>query len=148
MSEEFSPGVKIILERIRDFPDDFVDVRSGALYSSKSSWRNLVGEIMSDDETFTKEEKNAVRTALRTTRRAQFDARVLDLLAGKPETEDFNELYGQAIQNAVLTGTGVLQSPKKLIINRAQMEIAKKLAESQFDQEYAKAKPKMEGGPV
>ena len=148
MSEEFSPGVKIILERIRDFPDDFIDVRSGALYTSKSSWRNLVGEIMSDDETFTKEEKNAVRTALRTTRRAQFDARVLDLLAGKPEPEDFNEAFGQAIQNSLLTGTGMAQHPKKLIINRAQMEIAKKLAESQFDQEYAKAEPKMEGGPV
>ena len=148
MSEEFSPGVKIILERIRDFPDDFVDVRSGALYSSKSSWRNLVGELMGDDEAFTEEERKAVRDALKIARRAQFDARVLDLSAGKPESEDFNELYGQAIQNAVLTGTGVLQSPKKLVINRAQMEIAKKLAESQFDQEYAKAKPKMEGGPV
>lgn len=128
MNEEFSPGVKIILERIRDFPDDFVDVRSGMLYTSKSSWRNLVGEIMNNDETFTKEEKDAVRVALRTVRRAQFDARVLDLLAGKP-AEDFNEVYGQAVQNALITGTGALQSQKKLAINRAQMEIAKKLVQ-------------------
>lgn len=127
MNEEFSPGIKIILERIRDFPDDFIDVRSGALYTSKSSWRNLVGEIMNDDETFTKEEQKAVRDALRSVRRLQFDARVLDLLAGKPETEDFNDVYGQAIQKSLLTGA--VQSPKKLVISRAQMEIAKKLAQ-------------------
>lgn len=148
MSEEFSPGVKIILDRIREFPEHFVNARSGVLYDTRPSWTNLIGEITGDSDTFTKEEKKAVRDALRTARRAQFDARVLEMLAGKPEPEEFNELYGQAIQNSLLTGTGVAQHPKKLVINRAQMEIAKKLAESQFDREYAKAKPKMEGGPV
>lgn len=129
MSEEFSPGIKIILDRIREFPEHFMNARSGALYDTRPSWANLIGEIMGDNDTFTKEEKNAVRDALRTAHRAQFDARVLEMLAGKPEPEDFNELYGQAIQNSLLTGTGMAQHPKKLIISRAQMEIAKKLAQ-------------------
>ena len=129
MSEEFSPGIKIILDRIREFPEHFMNVRSGALYDTRPSWANFLGEIMGDNDTFTKEEKKAVRDALRTARRAQFDARVLDLLAGKPEPEDFNELYGQAIQNSLLTGTGMAQHPKKLFINHAQMEIVKKLAQ-------------------
>lgn len=128
MSEEFSPGVKIILDRIREFPEDFVNAQSGMLYSDRLSWENLVGEIMRDNNTFTKEEQKAVRDALRNARRARFDGAVMELLAKKPG-EDFNEIYGQALQNAVLTGTGVLQSPKKLIISRAQMEIAKKLAQ-------------------
>lgn len=139
MSEEFSPGIKIIIDRIREFPDDFTDTRSAALYTAKSSWHNLVGEIMSDDA-FTNQEKKAVKDALRIARRAQFDARVLDLLAGGPETvEDFNKLYGQAIQGAIATGTGVVQPPNKLLISRAQMEIARKLGN---------ATPKMEGGPI
>lgn len=128
MSEEFSPGVKIILDRIREFPENFIDARSGNLFGTRPSWANLVGEIMSDDETFTKEEQSAVRTALRTVRRAQFDARVLEMLAGKPEPEDFiNEAFGPVIQNSLLTGTGISRSPKNLIVSRAQMEIAKKL---------------------
>ena len=130
MSEEFSPGVKIILERIREFPEHFVDARSGLLFDTKPSWTTLIGEIMGDSDTFTKEEKKAVREALRTVRRAQFDARVLEMLAKKPETvQDFDEVYGQAIKSALATGAGVLPHPKKLIINRAQMEIAKKLVQ-------------------
>ena len=129
MNEEFSPGVKIILERIREFPEHFVNARSGALYDTRPSWANLIGEIMGDNDTFTKEEKKAVRDALRTAHRAQFDARVLGMLAGRSEPEDFNDAYGHAIQNSLLTGTGMSQSPKKLVISRAQMEIAKKLAQ-------------------
>lgn len=139
MSEEFSPGIKIILERIREFPEDFAYVHSGMLYSDRLSWENLVGEIMREGDTFTKEEQKAVRDALRGARRARFDGAVMDMLAKKPD-EDFNEAYGAAIKGTITTGTGILQPPKKMIINRAQMEIAEKLAKAQFDREYAKTK--------
>lgn len=141
MSEEFSPGLKIMLERIREFPEDFLDTHSGMLYSGKLSWESLVNEVMRENDTFTKEEQKAVRDALRGARRARFDGAVMELLAKKPEPTDFNEVYGQAIQKAVLTGTGILgaQPPQKMVISRSQLEMARGIIN---------ATPKVEGGSV
>ena len=130
MSEEFSAGVKIILERIREFPDDFINAESGALFSDHLSWENLVGEIMRNNNTFTKEEQKAVRDALRDMRRARFDGAVMELLA-QPAKKKI------AITRA-----------SSLLVPSSMANQAKKLLEAQFDQEYAKAKPKMEGGGV
>lgn len=130
-NEQFSPGIKIILERIREFPEDFVNARSGNLYTERLSWENLVGEVMREGDTFTKEEQKALRDALRGARRAQFDAKVLDLLAKKPKDmmEEWNEAYGAVIQSGIATGTGMSQVPKRILMSRAEMEIAKRIAE-------------------
>ena len=130
MTEEFSTGVKIILERIREFPDDFINAESGALFDNSLSWENLVGEMMRKDDTFTKEEQKAVRDALRDARRARFDGAVMELLAQPPK------------KKIRITRSGGIVGPANMI------DQAKKLLEMQFDQEYAKAIPKMEGGKV
>lgn len=85
MSEEFSPGLKILLERIREFPEDFLEVRSGMLYNDAPSWGDLVNEVMREGDTFTREEQKAVRDALRYARRTRFDGAVMDLLVKKPK---------------------------------------------------------------
>jgi hypothetical protein len=137
MSEEFSPGLKIMLERIREFPEDFLSMHNGMLFSDKLSWESLVNEVMRENDTFTKEEQKAVRDALRGARRARFDGAVVELLAKKPE-----ELIGY--QEAMrLDSSGYLsvgtQTPKKMIFNRSQLEIAKRFANGTF---------KAEGGSV
>lgn len=119
MSEEFSTGVKIVLDRIRDFPDDFISHRT--LMIGRTSWADLAQQIMREQDTFTDKERKTVRDALRNARRKDFDGMVLDKLAEKPEPQP--------------------EKPerKKIMINRAQMEIAKKLAGVEFDQAYANA---------
>lgn len=145
--EEFSPGIKIMIERIREFPEDFEDALPGNLYADRLSWENLVGEVMRDNDTFTKEEQKAVRDALRGARRARFDGAVMELLAKKPEDtvekwRDFNTQYAAALKGVITTGIEMSEGPKNMIINRTQMEVAKRIAEAKYDQELAKAKMK------
>jgi len=87
MKEEMSHGVKIILERLRDFPADFV--KAGPYNTvgqyHETSWADLATYITAQKETFTEEERKAVHDAMRVARRLQFDAAVMDLLARPPE---------------------------------------------------------------
>ena len=87
MKEEMSHGVKIILERLRDFPADFV--KAGPYNTigqyHETSWADLATYITGQKETFTEEERKAVHDAMRVARRLQFDAVVMDLLARPPE---------------------------------------------------------------
>lgn len=119
MSEEFSTGVKIVLDRIKEFPDDFIGHRT--LTIGRASWPDMAQQIMREQDTFTNEERKAVRDALRNARRKEFDSMVLDKLAEKPEPQP--------------------EKPerKKIMINRAQMEIARKLSGLEFDKAYAGA---------
>lgn len=130
MSEEFSPGVKIILDRIREFPDDFSSGKDAWYSEDKASWPNMAAHIMREKDTFTDEERKAVRNALRDARRAEFDASVAELLAQPSK------------KKVVITRAGGIVGPIYMVNQ------AKKLLEMQFDQEYAKAIPKMEGGKV
>jgi hypothetical protein len=116
MSEEFSPGVKIVLERIRDFPDDFIGHRT--LSIGHSSWANMAQQIMREQDTFTDKERKAVRDTLRDARRKEFDGEVMDLLAGKPEPEP------QLVEN------------KKMLISRAQLDIMQKMTNVEFNKAY------------
>ena len=137
MSEEFSPGLKILLERIREFPEDFLEVRSGMLYNDVLSWGDLVNEVMREGDTFTREEQKAVRDALRYARRTRFDGAVMDLLAKKPK-EPVQYQEAMRLDSSGNLGIGI-QTPKKMIISRSQLEMAKRIIN---------ATPKVEGGPV
>lgn len=120
MSEEFSPGVKIILERMRDFPEEFI-LRNEKRYhihpeGGRPTWYELARHVTTEHETFTPAERDAVNRAWVGVKRAEFDATVMDLLAGKPEPEPEN---------------------KKLLINRAQLDIMQKMTNTEFNKQYA-----------
>ena len=87
MKEEMNHGVKIILERLRDFPADFV--KAGPYNTvgqyHETSWADLATYITAQKETFTEEERKAVHDAMRVARGLQVDAVVMDLLARPPE---------------------------------------------------------------
>jgi len=130
MTEEFSPGVKIILDRIREFPDDFSSGKDAWYSEDKASWPNMAAHIMREKDTFTDEERKAVRNALGDARRADIDASVAELLAEPPKKKV------------------VITRANSLLTSANMVNQAKKLLEMQFDQEYAKAIPKMEGDKV
>lgn len=111
MSEEFSTGVKIILDRIRDFPDDFINA-----FSPNSRWGKLADHIIREKDTFTDEERRAVRAALRDARRADFDGKVIGTLA-EPTQQD----------------------RKKILISKSLMTAAEKIMKDEFDKAYAGA---------
>lgn len=132
MSEEFSPGVKIILDRIREFPDDFVGSKD-AWHGERLSWSNMAAHILREKDTFTDEERRAVRNALRDARRADFDASVAELLAQPPK------------KKVVIKKTGGIVAPANMAEQMA--EILAKQFKHEHDY-YQKAIPKMEGGKV
>lgn len=113
MTEKCSPGIRIILERIREFPEEFVDALATRTYGSEPSWVNFVGEIMRDDEAFSPDERIAVRQALARARRTVFEGAVLEMLANPPKK--------QALYPTSMTATA-----KNLTLNAAQMQIARR----------------------
>ena len=133
MTEEFSPGVRIVLDRIRDFPQEFSPENREDFFNTRKTWKTVADHIMREKDTFSEEERRAVRTALRNTRRAEFDATVLELLA-QPQKK-----------TVIVKKTGGL-----VTADMVKEQIAETLAK-QFKHEhdyYQKAMPKMEGGPV
>lgn len=111
MTEKYSPGIRVILERIREFPEEFADALANRTYGSEPSWVNLVGEIMRDDEAFSPDERSAVRQALARARRTVFEGAVLEMLANPPKTRT---LYPTSM------------TAKNLTLTAAQMQIARR----------------------
>jgi hypothetical protein len=120
VNEEFSTGVKIILDRIKEFPDDFINA-----FSPNSRWGKLADHIIREKDTFTDEERRAVRTALRDARRADFDGKVIGTLA-EPAQQD----------------------RKKILISKSLMTAAEKIMNDEFTKAYGLATPKAEGEQV
>lgn len=118
--DEMSTGVKIILDRIKEFPDDFINA-----FNTHNRWVKLADQVLRDKDTFTDEERRAVRTALRDARRAEFDGAVIGTLAEPPQ-----------------------QDRKKLVINKSLMHVARKIMDAEFDKAYHEATPKAEGGLI
>ena len=81
MTTEMSAGVRIILERIENFPGDFTP----NTLNNSTSWASLANMVVREKDTFSEEERKAVRDALRNSRRREFDARIMDKLNEQPE---------------------------------------------------------------
>ena len=81
MTTEMSAGVRIILERIENYPQDFAP----NMLQTSSSWASLASMVVREKDTFSEEERKAVRDALRNGRRREFDARIMDKLNEQPE---------------------------------------------------------------
>ena len=120
MTTEMSAGVRIILERIENYPQDFAP----DMLQTSSSWASLASIVVREKDTFSEEERKAVRDALRNGRRREFDARIMDKLNEQPRVKTVG---GGAMTKAQMT-----------------QAIEKSLAE-QFNLVY---RPRKEGGRV
>ena len=122
MTTEMSAGVRIILERIENFPGDFTP----NTLNNSTSWASLANMVVREKDTFSEEERKAVRDALRNGRRREFDAKIMDKLNEKPR---------------------VKMSSGPLTVNKLQSQVMNDLVK-QFEIAYGSAPIKKEGGSV
>ena len=81
-------GVEILLQRMKDRPEDFsVDPTMYHHDPKKNIWSPFLSEVL-NTEYFTDEEKQAVRTAFNDARRENFTERIMKALVGEDETVD------------------------------------------------------------
>ena len=101
-------GVEILLQRMKDNPEDFYYTGVG---SGMSRWRRLLDHALSD-EILTDEERDAINMALRETRRERFTELVMKELAGEGEASDEGKtrMYTTAPNAMGLAGVTLGQS--------------------------------------
>ena len=121
MTTEMSAGVRIILERIENYPQDFAP----SMLQTSSSWASLASMVVREKDTFSEEERKAVRDALRDGRRREFDAKILDKLNEPPK-----------------------RAPRGGMTRDQMTQAINRTLDEQFRHAWANTKPKMEGGPV
>ena len=113
MTTEMSAGVRIILERIENYPQDFAP----NMLQTSSSWASLASMIVREKDTFSEEERKAVRDALRNGRRREFDARIMDKLNEPPEKGVANGItrdqINQAIEKSLAEQFNLAYRPRK-----------------------------------
>lgn len=109
-------GVKIVIDKLKANDD--------AAHTFES-WDGLAEEILRRDW-FTEEEKAAIQEALTEHRRTQFNAKVLSVVFRQSEPQDplmEDKWWADAIQKQ----EGSPTERKKILVTRAQAEIARKV---------------------
>lgn len=110
-------GVKIVIDKLKANDDNAAH--------TFESWDGLAEEILRRDW-FTEEEKAATQEALTEHRRTQFNAKVLSVVFRQSEPQDplmEDKWWADAIQKQ----EGTLVKPQKILVTRAQAEIARKV---------------------
>jgi hypothetical protein len=97
--EHMNEGVKIILERLKTNPEDFVLKNP---YSQTTKWSNLLSEALTA-EFLSEEEKKELQEEVYKSNRDSFTARVMQTLLVQDEPSDLGKLY-HMVQNATVTG--------------------------------------------
>ena len=148
IEKEFSQGVKILLERMENNPEDFTGTGNG--YPKFGMFADLMKDIVRGNRTknwddwhlFTKAEQSALVEGYKKMMRARFDQGIMQRLLDEPESRpelavdwssDATDAYRLAIDSAMV---GTPRTPTKFMLNPSQLETAKKLGIS--PPEYAK----------
>lgn len=117
-------GVKLLLERIKTHPEEFV-MGSGGLFNSHSRWQLLVSSY---EGYLTSEDRDALRKAMNEVMAEKFTEAVMKELMG---AEDDNPLgKSQQAQNTVLGGL-TQTSPYQQSLAQSQVLMQAQLAQRQ-----------------
>jgi hypothetical protein len=148
IEKEFSQGVKILLERMENNPEDFINADEPPYHSPKfKMFADLMHDVIRGDKVkhwqdwylFTKAEQTALIEGYKNMMRAKFDQGVMRKLLGEPvETIIKKEYYGKPLTIDQITrealetlekefDKGMLQ-PKQFLLNATQWNLANKLA--------------------
>lgn len=111
---EVNEGVQIILNRMESNPEEF--------FGDVGKWRWMFSENLR--EVMTEPEKAAIHSAMVKVRRLEITAKAVATVMPQDEEEEKEEHY----KWAKATSTDLSQQPKKMVINRAQAELIKRLA--------------------
>lgn len=144
IEKEFSQGVKILLERMENNPEDFV---SKDRYPKFGMFADLMKDIVRGNRTknwddwhlFTKAEQSALVEGYKKMMRARFDQGIMQRLLDEPESRpelavdwssDATDAYRLAIDSAMV---GTPRTPTKFMLNPTQMKLAQKMGMSPID---------------
>ena len=114
---EVNEGVQIILGRMESNPEEFFDAAS-----ANNKWRWIFNENMR--EVMTEPEKAAIFEGMRKVRRLEITAKAVATVMPKDEEEENEYKWAKATSANIPQTT----QPKKMVINRAQAEMIKRLA--------------------
>ena len=115
---EVNEGVQIILNRMESNPEEF--------FADVGKWRWIFSENLR--EVMTEPEKAAIHSAMVKVRRLEITAKAVATVMPKDEDDDDDLYEKEDYKWAKATSADLSQQPKKLVINRAQAEMIKRLA--------------------
>lgn len=78
MNKDMNEGVRLLIERMKTNPEEF-RIDEGTLYSN-NRWSKLLHTAVTDEKTFTKDEREAVKEAFLKVRRDNFTTDVIRTL--------------------------------------------------------------------
>lgn len=166
IEKEFSQGVKILLERMENNPEDFVGTDEPPYYPPKfSMFADLMRDILRGEKVrhwddwhlLTKAEQSALIQGYKDMMRARFDMGIMKKLLEEPEDAGIKLKSRSHPSNGPLTANQITQdalkilekefengllvgappaTPKKFLLNPSQMTLAQKMGMSPYD--YAK----------
>lgn len=118
---EVNEGVQIILNRMESNPEEF--------FGDQAKWRWIFGENLR--EVMTEPEKAAIHSAMVKVRRLEITAKAVATVMPQDEEEEV-KLYGGRATTTHSTWASAADmnqgQPKKMVINRAQADMIKRLA--------------------
>lgn len=158
IEKEFSQGVKILLERMQNNPEDFV---SNDRYPKFGMFADLMRDVIrgnrikdwEDWYLFTKAEQSALIEGYKTMMRSRFDQGIMQRLLEEPQdagiklksrshssngpltadqiTRDALEILEKEFDDTISRGMlgTALEEPKKFLLNATQWNLVNKLAE-------------------
>ena len=116
---DVNEGVQIIINRMGTHPEEFFGV-SGEGHKWRWIFSENLREVMSEPE------KAAIYEGMKNVRRLEITAKAIATVMPKDEEEQEQEkLYGGRATSANIPQT---TQPKKMIVNRAQAEMIKRLS--------------------
>jgi hypothetical protein len=153
IEKEFSQGVKILLERMQNNPEDFVTGYDSHNKPKFSMFSDLMRDVLRGDRVikqwddwylFTKAEQSALIQGYKDMMRARFDQGVMRKLLEDPNEPVIKpEYFGKSITASAITNHALrvledkfAKTPTKLMINPSQIALANKLGIS--TEEYAR----------
>ena len=150
IEKEFCQGVKILLERMKNNPEDFVGGDDPYRSPKFGVFHDLMGEIVRGDKVkhwedwylLTKEEQSALIQGFKDMKRTCFDKGIMRKLLEEPEEPIVKkEYYGKPLTAAQITNEALrvlekeftnnspmqTKTPTKLMLGPAQTALANKL---------------------
>lgn len=95
-------GLKILIERMREFPGDFDRLRVSEAYTNREDWRSIHQQAteLCNNEVFPEEDIQAFREATRQLMIDMFEARVLDALS-PPKEPTYEPTYEISVDSGL-----------------------------------------------
>jgi len=119
---EVNEGVQIIINRMETHPEEFFGVSSEG-----SKWRWIFSENLR--EVMSEPEKAAIYEGMKKVRRLEITSKAIATVMPEEEEDNDQEPMGRGMmKNSMWTGAVPKPEGKKMVVNRAQMEMMQRMS--------------------